>query len=63
VGALIVCDANDSGGTVPVNSLDYVAILDERYSQILAPGQPDCNFDGAVNSLDAVEALEIRYGG
>ncbi len=62
VGPLIVCDADGLKGGTPVNTLDFVAIIQERYEGILAAGQPDCNLDGAVNSLDVVKAIEIRYG-
>jgi hypothetical protein len=50
VGALLVGDANNSGG---ISIADAVAILNEL-NGTLQSGQPDCNENGGVTVADAV---------
>ncbi len=62
VGALIACDADDSGNP-DINVNDILAVIDERFGSppTLAQGQPDCNFDGEINLNDILETINVAF--
>lgn len=55
-GRLVVGDANDDG---IINIADIIAIADEIGDLGFAPGQPDCNGDGEIDSSDIACIVDI----
>lgn len=57
-GRLLRGDALDNG---EITLLDGLAVADEFFNDVLAPGQPDCTEDGVVDPLDGLCIADLFF--
>ena len=65
-GRITVADPvplGDANGDGVVNQADVNAVIDQYFGVATAPGKPDCNADGEVNSGDTICITNIALGG